>query len=286
MSRTRFSYNGGMNQHPRPFNRNVLDAFDVAGTPRILPGGTRPVYRVGQAVFKRLHQTSLENSSSLRLFAWLAPYLHDLPENGFRLAKPIALKKGGWITADGWTAWTFVEGQPASATDVPSCISAVQALHAALRDVPKNPLLETNASTFGQADRASWDSRPAPVHSAIEPLLDTLYALRQPVDGLTDQLIHGDLNPGNILVAPDLPPAFIDVAPFWRPVEFALGMFANWIGPWDGNVAVLNEFRNVPAFDQMLVRAAIRMLLIMNDLGDWEASPERRAAEIVLNYLK
>lgn len=275
-----------MSQPPRPLNRNVLDVFGVAGTPRVLPGGTQRVYRVGQAVFKRLHPTSLDNSKSLRLHAWLAPYLQGVSENGFRLAKPIPTKSGPWLTPDGWTAWTYVEGRPAASADVPSCIDAIQALHAALRDVPNHTLLEENASIFGQADRASWDVRPGQVDPRVEPLLDALYARRQPVEGLTDQLIHGDLNPGNILVAPGLPPGFIHVAPFWRPVEFALGMFANWIGPREGNAPVLDAFRDVASFDQMLVRAAIRMLLIMDDLSDWDASRERRAAEIVLDWVK
>jgi Ser/Thr protein kinase RdoA (MazF antagonist) len=240
---------------------------------------------VGDVVLKRLHQTSLENSSSLEVFTWLAPELHRATERGFRVAKPIPTKRGDWLTLDGWTAWTYVEGRPASAIDVPGCIEAIRAFHEALRNVLEHPLLEANATVFGRADRACWDARPTRVDLRIEPLLDALYGLRHPVDGVSDQLIHGDLNPGNILVDPNLPPAFIDVAPFWRPVEFAVGMFANWIGPREGNAAVLNDFRNVTAFDQMLIRAAIRMLLIMEDLGDWEASSERRAAQIVLTYL-
>jgi hypothetical protein len=63
-------------------------------------------------------------------------------------------------------------------------------------------------------------------------------------------------------------------------------MFANWIGPRQGDATILPAVRDVPAYDQMLVRAAIRMLLIMEDLSDWNASPERRAAELVLAYLK
>jgi uncharacterized protein (TIGR02569 family) len=274
-----------MSQSPPPLNRNVLEAFGIAGTPRRLSGGTRPVYRVGNAVFKLLHQTSLENSRSLRLYEWLAPYLHDAREDGYRLAKPIPLKRGGWLTRDGWTAWTYVEGTPATAADIPACIDAIRALHAAVREVPKHPLLEANTTVFGQADRACWGDRPAQVAPEVEPLVAALYALRRPIEGLIDQLIHGDLNPGNILVAPGQPPAFIDVAPFWRPVEFALGMFANWIGPREGNRAALDAFVTVPHFDQLLIRAAIRMLLIMTDVTDFAATSERRAAEIVLDYV-
>jgi hypothetical protein len=118
--------------------------------------------------------------------------------------------------------------------------------------------------------------------------VDRLYALRRPVGGLTDQLVHGDLNPENILVAPGRPPAFLDMSPFWRPVEFALAIFANFIGPRRGDGAVLRRFAGVAHFDQLLVRAGIRMLLVMSELGDlddWETCPERRAAEIIVRHV-
>jgi hypothetical protein len=100
------------------------------------------------------------------------------------------------------------------------------------------------------------------------------------------QLIHGDLNRENILIAPGLPPGFIDVTPFWAPVDFALAMFANWIGPRCGDPSVLCHFEGVPYFNQLLLRAVIRMLLVVSELRgveEWES--ERRAAEIVLDYV-
>jgi len=109
------------------------------------------------------------------------------------------------------------------------------------------------------------------------------------VEGLTDQLIHGDLSLANILIAPPLPPAFLDLAPFWRPVEFALGMYANWVGPRQGDISVLKYFQHIQAFDQMLLRASIRMLLVMHVLGDlenWETCSEKQAAELVINYVQ
>ncbi len=45
----------------------------------------------------------------------------------------------------------------------------------------------------------------------------------------------------------------------------------------------------MPNFDQMLVRAGIRMLLVMseiNQLEGWEDSPEKRAAEIIVEYVE
>ncbi|MDQ6669192.1 MAG: hypothetical protein M3069_00235 [Chloroflexota bacterium] len=127
--------------------------------------------------------------------------------------------------------------------------------------------------------------------------MDRLYALRRPLDGLDSQLIHGDLNPGNILIARGLPPAFLDIAPFWRTAEFALAMFANWIGPRQGDASVLRHFSQVRHFDQLLIRAGIRMLLIMTELAErnpdlfqheldkFETSSEAQAVQIILEHL-
>jgi hypothetical protein len=64
-----------------------------------------------------------------------------------------------------------------------------------------------------------------------------------------------------------VPPAIIDIPPYWRPPEFALAVYAYWVGPWLGNSQILENFREVKNFDQMLIRAAIRMLLIQSELG-------------------
>jgi hypothetical protein len=83
-----------------------------------------------------------------------------------------------------------------------------------------------------------------------------------------------------------MPPAFIDLAPIWRPAAFALAIFANWIGPRQGDVSVLRHFDHIPDFDQLLLRAAIRMLLIMSSFReDWADFPERRATETVITRL-
>jgi hypothetical protein len=82
-----------------------------------------------------------------------------------------------------------------------------------------------------------------------------------------------------------LSPAFLDFSPFWGPAEFALAIFANFIGPRQGDVSVLKHFEGIAHFDQLLIRAAIRMLLVMsviNDLDDWETCSEKKAAEMII----
>ncbi len=64
-------------------------------------------------------------------------------------------------------------------------------------------------------------------------------------------------------------------------------MLANWTGPGSGEVEVLPLFESVPNFQQMLLRASLRMLMVVSEFSgvqDWERAPEKRAAEIVLAY--
>lgn len=266
----------------------LLRQFDLEGEPLLLPGGSTQTFRVGNAVLKQVKETSLENNHSPSLAQWIADFYSRIEPAGFRLPQPLAATDQSWITADGWTASRFVEGRHANVADIPACIEAIRALHAALKPIPKHPLMEDNRTPWGYAHRWCWGDKPAFVQPQLRPLVDQLYALRQPVEGPEWQLIHGDLNPENILIAPDLPPAILDFSPFWGPPDFALAIFANFIGPRRGDASVLHHFETIPAFAQLLLRAGIRMLLVMaviNHLEDWETCSEKRAAELIVDYI-
>jgi hypothetical protein len=267
---------------------NIIRQFNLEADPAALPGGSSQSFRVGSAVLKRIKETSLENNHSPQLSEWIAAFSNGLRAEGFRIPRPLPTVEGSWITADGWTAWSFLEGRHATPEDIPACIAAIQSFHQALKTIPKHPLMDDNRTPWGQADRWCWGEKPDFVQPKLRPLVEQLYRLRQPVEGLESQLIHGDLNPENILIAPGLPPALIDFSPFWGPPEFALAIFANFIGPRRGNAAILSYFEAIPYFDQLLVRAGIRMLLVMsviNRLDDWETCSEKQAAEMIVDYI-
>lgn len=267
----------------------TLHQFGLSAPPDQLPGGSQPTFRVGKAVLKRVKETSLENNHSPQLIQWIAEFTPRLAMYGFRLPQPITTTDGRWITDEGWTAWSFLEGQHATAQDIPQCIAGITAFHQALRAIPKHPLLDDNRTPWGKAHQWCWGALPTAVQPQLQPLVQALAALRQPIQTSPPQLIHGDLNPENILIAPGLPPAFLDFSPFWAPAEFALAIFANWIGPRRGDDTVLTHFAHIPDFNQLLLRAALRMLLVMvviDDLDDWERSSEKRAAEIVVEYVR
>ena len=264
---------------------DVRARFGASGDVRVLCAESS-TFQVGDLVVKKLDDGSLENDRSLELAAWLGTVLPAVDENGFRLAQPVRASDGRWILDDGWAAWRYVAGRPANAADVVTVIPAVRALHRSLSHVPNHPALNDNTTAWGIAHRHCWGTRPPWIHPIIAPLADELYARLRPLPPSRSQLVHGDLNADNILIAEGCPPAFIDFTPFWAPAEFALAMFANWIGPRAGDAAVLAHFEHEPQFPQLLLRASIRMLLIVSELRgveDWHT--ERRAAELVISYV-
>jgi Ser/Thr protein kinase RdoA (MazF antagonist) len=267
---------------------HVWQSYTLHGPVHRLSGGSVDVYRVSDRIVKPFHRTSLESPHSLQLLPWLADLLAGVSEDGFRISRPVPSHDGWWMVAGGWTVWTFVEGRPLSRKDVPAVINAIRALHRALGFASKHPLLDQNDGPWGFAHKHCWGKRPDGVHPILVQPVDELYARLEPLPPLPCQLIHGDLNHENILVAPGLSPGFIDLTPFWAPVDFALVMFANWIGPRRDDPSVLRYFQNIAHLDQLLIRAAIRMLLVMSPIGkldDWDTCSEKRATEIVLDFV-
>jgi hypothetical protein len=269
--------------------RQVLREFNLSGDPLPLTGGTTQTYRVGDAVLKRIHESSLENSHSLILSAWIAEVSSRLPQDFFRLPRPLLTVHQTWITADGWTAATFLEGRIAEPEDIPACIHSARAFHAAISTVPMHPLMDDNRTAWGFAHRGVWGEKPLGLQPELSGLVDELYALRRPLETSPWQIFHGDLNLPNFLIAPGLPPAILDFTPFWGPPEFALATFAMFSGPRRFDMAPLRYFEDIPHFDQLLVRAAIRMLLVvaaLNGLDGWAESEEKWSAEHVIEYVR
>ena len=78
------------------------------------------------------------------------------------------------------------------------------------------------------------------------------------------------------------------LSPFWGTGEFALAIFANFIGPRQGDIEILKQFAQVADFKQLLIRAAIRMLLVMQYLQQVDAKLcqiELQAAELVIDFV-
>lgn len=203
--------------------RDVLEAFGVAGEPEPLAGGTGRAWRVGDLVLKPLDAD----------VAWQHSVLSQVEQDGFRVEVPLP------EVVDGWTAWTYVAGrhEPGRWREI---VAVGERFHRALPDV-RPPRVE-NAWETG--DRVAWGELPYP---AVADLLEVL----EPVDE-TPSLIHGDLT-GNVLFHDALPPAIIDLAPYRRPPTYASAIIVADALCWEGAPPELAEL--VPR--QYLVRALV-----------------------------
>jgi uncharacterized protein (TIGR02569 family) len=256
---------------------HVAAAFGVDQEITALPGTEGRTYLGGNVVLR-------QGASGNDAF-WSMDVLAAIHPEGFRVERPIRARTGQWIVA-GWSAWTFLEGHSATPADAAEVAAATFALHDALSPVPYAPHLTSEA---GFADRVAWDDDPLPLSlpTQVDRPLRALAQLRRPVMGLRNQVIHGDLNQHNILVTPGQAPGFIDFSPYWRPAEFAVAVAAYWLGPYQGNIAVLRHFSQVRELEQMLVRVAMRQLLRLVQTNTLEWAEEfAQAANVVAKFVR
>ncbi len=88
------------------------------------------------------------------------------------------------------------------------------------------------------------------------PQVASLETVLEPI-AAPSQVIHGDLT-GNVLFADPLPPAVIDLAPYWRPAEFATAIVVADALVWEGaDIAELKPTTGTDRFGQFLVRAIL-----------------------------
>lgn len=262
--------------------RELERSFAIDGPLMRLPGGEGRTYRAGNVIYRR--DPDIEETICI------VELYRSIQQRGFRVPLPLPTLCGGWTTTEGWTAWTFVSGQPATPADVPHVIRAIQSFHRALAQVARPAYLDRRDSPYLRADRLAWSDAPE-IDDRCASLIAPLLQRKRTVPDLQSQLIHGDLNEQNILVAPDMPPALIDMTPYWRPAEFALAVLAFWIGPYRGNVDVLSQFAETPAFDQMLIRMGLRTIFVAQEfarlgaeIGDVERE-YRGSIEIICRWV-
>lgn len=243
------SVNGMTHAMPERPAVAVLEAFGLANKSLSrLGGGEGHTWAAGDAVLKPI--------SHAEEAAWVADVLIRLPEEGFRVPRPLRSVGGRW-TVDGWSAWSRVAGEHDFVGRWHDVIAVGELFHVQLRSVPRPPFLDRRRSPWDAGDRAAWGEDPvALVSPELGRLVERFQALLRPIR-LMSQVIHGDL-PGNVLFADPLPPAVIDFSPYWRPAGFAAAIVVVDAIAWYGaSEALFDSVRHIKAIDQLLARAAI-----------------------------
>jgi uncharacterized protein (TIGR02569 family) len=237
----------------------VLAAFAVSGRPERLAGGQGTAWRAGDVVLKPLDM-------SLEALRWQSEVLGSIETAGLRLAVPIR-SRDGELAVDGWTAWPLLAG--AHAPRWP------ERLHQALAGAERpSAVLDARTDGWARADRIAWGEASAADFADL-PEVSHLLAARTAVSA-SNQLIHGDLS-GNVLFADGLPPAVIDLSPYWRPAAYASAVVVVDAVLWYGaDVGLLSTVADA----QFLVRALLFRLLASRDPAG-AAAAYRPAIEFV-----
>jgi uncharacterized protein (TIGR02569 family) len=195
----------------------VCATFGVLEAPVALAGGQGGSWRVGRLVLKRVggDQVTVEE------LRWLGTAVESTPT--VRVAAPVAASDGSWVV-DGWAATPFLEGAPAGGRWA-HVLDAGRALHGSWAHLPRPSFLDRRRSPWDTGDRMAWGDEPLAIRGdGLRGLADRLAANLEAVDERS-QLVHGDLG-GNVLLADGLPPAVIDLSPYWRPPGWSLAVVA------------------------------------------------------------
>lgn len=237
----------------------VVAAFCGSRVPTTrLAGGADRAWAAGGLVLKPVDD--VEEAT------WIADVLADLPEDGFRINRPVRSASGTW-TVDGWAAWTLIEGQHETSGRWAEVIGVAERLNTALRGVRRPHFLGSRSHAWAVGDRVAWGEEPLVVlHEALRPRAERLAALVRP-DRSRSQVIHGDLT-ANVLFAPDLAPGVIDFTPYWRPARFGPAIVAIDAVLWHGASAeVLEAVPSGGERTSLLARAALYRLITTDRLA-------------------
>jgi uncharacterized protein (TIGR02569 family) len=229
----------------------ILAAFGLSGEVTALTGGEGRSVRVGDVVLKPVDD---EEEAT-----WCAEVLSGIEQAGFRVPDPLRTVDGSFVV-DGWSAASWVAGEPGVAGHWTELLDASRSLHGALRRVSRPTFLDRRTHRWAIGDRVAWGEERTDVPPLLRRPLERLLATLRPVK-VDRQAVHGDLY-SNVLFAPGEPPAIIDLSPYWRPVAYAEAIAVAdgllWYGDRREGLELVAEDDSFP---QMLARAVIFRLV-------------------------
>ncbi len=258
-----------------PHVRTAFGVKDVAPRPVMWAG--RPAWRCAEVVIRPVPDNVVA--------AWSASVLDGLHVEGVRVAQPVRSSDGRWIVA-GWAACRYVAGSLEPRYD--AVLSAAVALHEATAGVERPRLLDNRDDLLIRSAAGAFGERKL----ALEPkaggdLYAQLAAYRTPVR-LTPQVVHPELF-GSVLFGADDVPVIVDIAPCWRPKEWAAAVVVVDALAWGGaDVGLLHRWAHLPEWPQMVLRAVLYRIALHAQHPD--ASPRtlaglERAAGLVSGLL-
>jgi uncharacterized protein (TIGR02569 family) len=283
---------------------SILTGFQVGhATPVALGGAWGDGWRCDRAV--------LLPSAEPARGTWTAQIMDRIRPVGVSVARPLRSSDGRY-SVGGWTARTFLSGHRAPRFDEtaagilrfnealveerrPAFLGAPSAVPGGARG--RDPMTWGDAELFAAADAAAWADDPTvelgPVMDPSAVPRDDVAAAVEKAAGLLllrsevtapDQLVHGDAL-GCTVYDGYADPAVVDFVPAWHPTAWSVALLVVDALAWaSAEDALLDRWRHLADFDQILLRAVIYRLFVHAILPD--SSPEAwpglaRVADIV-----
>ena len=240
---------------------DILQAFGTNDEPVGISGGQGQNYRSGNVILKPAQDDEETN--------WVAEFYLSVEGEGFQLPRPIRSTEGHFVY-QGWQAWECVAGEHQKerwAETIEICVR----FHQAMADYPQPDFLERREQNpWVIADKVTWGEMEISHHPSIAPGIEKLTTCLEKVNEKS-QLIHGDFG-GNVLFSK--PPTIIDFSPYWRPVEFAIGVIIADAIVWEGaDLSLIEMGSRFDNFDQHLIRAELRRIIeieTIHEMYGWE----------------
>jgi uncharacterized protein (TIGR02569 family) len=226
-----------------PPQEHVLAAFGIRdGGPERASGG----WRCGDVLLRPARDPAVTS--------WVARTLGELSVPEVRLARPVRSTDGRLVVA-GWWATRFEEGEPAPEFD--QTVSVAVRLSREMSELPRPRFIAQRDDPFAVADRLAAGEQEAPLPPELGGrLFDVLAGSRRDVR-LVDQVVHPDLF-GTVLFAEGQPPAVIDLAPYFRPPEWAAAVVVVDALAWGGaDPDLLARWSHLPEWPQALLRGLL-----------------------------
>jgi len=230
----------------------VLRDFGVEGIGRALDGGRGTSWLVGGLVFKPEVPAVVDGLDQVR-------------ELGFRLAAPCRTRDGAF-DSQGWSATKWVVGAEPDYSRAEiwrDIIVAGRAFHRAVAGITRPGFVDARQDWWARGDRAAWGERDVEFRAEFAGVAVRLRKALGPLG--EPQLVHADLTQ-NVLFAPGLAPAIIDLSPYWRPSAYAEGVVVADALCWHGADASLLDLVgvSVPA----VARALLFRMATTNERDD------------------
>lgn len=224
----------------------MLAGFGITAPPARVPGGRGVTWRAAGAILKPTADPADTQE--------LADIVARVPADPrYRVAQPVRATDGRSVI-DGWSAWTWLEGEHRS-DRWPELLVAAAAFHESLAGVRKPAFVDRLQDRWRKADRVAWGESSWVPFAAVAHV-ERLVAARRPVTS-PSQLVHCDLV-GNVLFADGLPPGIIDHSLYWRPAGYGAAVAVGDAIAWEGAGSALTRLLEViPSWRQLLLRAIL-----------------------------